>query len=596
MVALGLVLTGALGLRLLGVRYGLPAVYNPDEVAIMSRALAFAKGDFNPHNFLYPSFYFYALFVWQGLAALWSVATGAVSSFADFQREFFVDPTRVYTAGRLLTALCGTATVAATVVLGRRFSGPVAGFCAGLFIAIAPLHVRDSHYVKHDVPVTLLIVLAYLAYQRLWTLPPDGESHENSKEQQKGGSQTSTDPQEGGSRKNSRHRCRGFRLQAEGSLIAAAAITGAAFSTHYYTIFLAIPLAWSVARAARNTGDAVRRIAVAAVISGAVFFLLSPFLLAEPRVALRDIRANQQIVVDRAVGTLGYAQTAARYGALLWTDSVGWPVTLLALAGVAIGARRYPRQTVWLLAFAIPFLVFIASTYPASRYLIPILPFVAVFAGTAIAQLYAWNASVAAAIVVAACVVPLRDSLRADLFIRHADTRTLAARYVETHVPSDTTILTQPYSVPLQPTAEVLREAVRRSGREMPTKTRLEIARDPYPSPSYRLIYLGQGLDADKLYMPYAQLDGGDPLRAVRAEHVAFVVLKRYNTADPVTLPFLTALAREGRRIAVFSPYRDGPGNARPEPFLHNTDARIDPSLERPGPVVEIWQVNGLGS
>src|SRR5919202_716248 len=96
----------ALALRLYGLRYGLPAVYNPDEVAIMSRALAFAKGDLNPHNLLYPSFYFYALFAWEGLTAAAAVAAGKVQSFAAFQREFFLDPTRVYVAGRLLTALC----------------------------------------------------------------------------------------------------------------------------------------------------------------------------------------------------------------------------------------------------------------------------------------------------------------------------------------------------------------------------------------------------------------------------------------------------------------------------------------------------------
>jgi hypothetical protein len=83
----------------------------------------------------------------------------------------------------------------------------------------------------------------------------------------------------------------------------------------------------------------------------------------------------------------------------------------------------------------------------------------------------------------------------------------------------------------------------------------------------------------------------------VRAEHVAFVVLKRYNDDDPATLPLLAALAREGRRLAVFSPYRpeanaaDSGRGTRPEPFLHNTDARIDPALERPGPIVEIWQI-----
>ena len=50
----------------------------------------------------------------------------------------------------------------------------------------------------------------------------------------------------------------------------------------------------------------------------------------------------------------------------------------------------------------------------------------------------------------------------------------------------------------------------------MPTKTRLQIERSPYPSPSYRLIYLGCGLDADKLYLPVEQLSA-DPNRHVQA-------------------------------------------------------------------------------
>ncbi len=56
----------AFGLRVVGLQYGLPAVYNPDEVSIMARALGFARGTLNPHNFLYPTFYFYVLFAWVG--------------------------------------------------------------------------------------------------------------------------------------------------------------------------------------------------------------------------------------------------------------------------------------------------------------------------------------------------------------------------------------------------------------------------------------------------------------------------------------------------------------------------------------------------
>ena len=82
----------ALGLRLIGLQYGLPAVYNPDEVAIMSRALSFATGTLNPHNFLYPTFYFYVLFAWVGvyLALVW--VTGRVDSIAALRRLTFWTP------------------------------------------------------------------------------------------------------------------------------------------------------------------------------------------------------------------------------------------------------------------------------------------------------------------------------------------------------------------------------------------------------------------------------------------------------------------------------------------------------------------------
>jgi hypothetical protein len=554
-----LIVLAALALRLIGLRYGLPAVYNPDEVAIMSRSLAFAKGDLNPHNFLYPTFYFYVLFAWEGLTALLAVASGAVSSFAAFQREFFVDPTRVFVAGRVLTALLGTTTVVAIGVLGARIAGRFVGIVAAVVLAVAPLHVLNSHYVKHDVPVTFVVVLAYLAYERLW----------------KGG-----------------------------SLLAAAAVTGVAFATHYYTIFLAIPFASAVVHRSRDSREAIRGVALAAVICAGVFFLLSPFVLVEPLTALGDIRANRQIVVDRAVANLGYVASAARYVKLLLSDAVGVPAAILALLGVIISGRRSPARTAWLLAFPIPFLLFVFSTYPASRYLVPVTPFLALFAAIAIESI--WNMRwggrriVNLLLILAVVATGLMESLRTDLFIRHTDTRTLALEYITAHIPNGTTMLTQPYSVPLVPTAEVLREAVRRSEREMPTKTRLQVASEPYPNPSYRLIYLGRGLDPDKLYLPYDQLDGKDPLKAARAEHVAFVVLKRYNDSDPATLPFLTALAREARKIAVFSPYRDalvaGEAAAPPEPFLHNTDARIVGALERPGPVVEIWQLGVPGS
>ena len=117
-----------------------------------------------------------------------------------------------------------------------------------------------------------------------------------------------------------------------------------------------------------------------------VFFALSPFLLVEPMTAWRDITANRQIVVDRAVATGAFAP-AARYAEMLWTDAAGVPIAVLAIVGCVAALRSMPARAIFLLAFPLPFLLFISNTAPASRYLNPVLPFMALFAAVGVSAL-----------------------------------------------------------------------------------------------------------------------------------------------------------------------------------------------------------------
>jgi hypothetical protein len=246
-------------------------------------------------------------------------------------------------------------------------------------------------------------------------------------------------------------------------------------------------------------------------------------------------------------------------------------------------------------------LLFISNTAPASRYLNPVLPFVVIFA--------AWTLSAASArirarplvfwgLVALAAAPALVQSIRGELFLRRDDTRTVAQRYIEANIPAGTTILTQPYSAALTPSKEGVTEALRfhlGSADAASPKFQLQLSQDPYPSPAYRLIYLGRGgLDVDKIYVDPAALGGPDALAILARLGVTYVLVKRYNNADPETLPFVTVLAREAEKVAAFSPYRgdaSGAGQAGAEPFLHNTDARIDEALARPGPPLELWRV-----
>ena len=595
--ALAMIVALGLALRLAGVRYGLPAVYNPDEAAIMSRALAFAKGDLNPHNFLYPSLFFYLLFGWIGAAFVAARLVGLVASLQAFQAQFFLDPSAIYLTGRILTVLCGTVTILLVYRLAARLSGRSAGVVAALFIAVAPFHVRDSHYVKHDIPATLAIVACSLAIVRLW---------------------------------QERRAVRAWLP---------ALLFGLACSIHYYAVFLVLPLTIVLVATTRTRGwiAVVRRLAGSALASAAAFFLTSPFILVEPVTAWRDITANRQIVVDRAIETGGgWFAGADSYVRMLWLDATGWPVAILAAAGAAWLAVRSPLDALLLLSFPLAFLAFIVNTVPASRYLNPVLPFVSVLAACAVIALSrvtaagfarwrservplqraadrpaaglhgrassCWAHAVIVALAASAALPGLTSSLRAGLFFRQADTRTLAQRFIEREIPAGSTILLQPYSVPLRQSRESLVESLRKNLGSLdrtPTKFALQLALTPYPGPAYRLIFLGEGgLDAEKIYVTYRAFGpagGLDPLRVLGVQYVA---LKRYNRPDPATRPFLGALSAGARRIAVFSPYRANvPAEVRSavEPFLHNTDARIEAALERPGPVIEIWKVDDPG-
>lgn len=564
-LALAVAALGAVALRLVAVNYGLPAVYNPDEIAIMSRALGFAKGDLNPHNFLYPTFFFYALFAWLGVYFVLARLTGYVTSLNAFQQQFFLDPSRIYIAGRTLGAVTGALTTTATAMLGRTLFDQPTALCAAALLAVAPLAVQDGHYVKHDVPATLVVTLALWRLARCW-------------------------PEGGGGR----------RVPTE-QLVGAAAICGVAWSIHYYCVFLAVPLVLTVFDRRRADGWRALLLVLAQTSLAAlvVFFALSPFLLVEPATAWRDIVANRAIVVDRAVN-LGLFGNVQRYLVLL-AHGVTLPVAALAAIGAARLALTDRRRALVLLSFPLPFLLFISNTVPASRYLNPILPVVALLAAVTIRDLalrLAPRRIGAMALVLTALTGSgaLMESLRTVRFFAEDDTRTLAERVIETQAPDGATVLLQPYSVQLSQSRESLEESLQAQLGSGPrsTRARLRLAVSPWPQPSYRVFWLGDGgLDEDKIYVEYAEL-GEDPLGALRARGVEYVVLKRYNRPDLTTRALGDTLSSRALLLATISPYRSDVTSAEAagvEPFLHNTDTAIDPRLQRPGPIVDIFRI-----
>jgi hypothetical protein len=552
-----------LWLRMRGLGYGLPAVYNMDEVAIMNRAMAFGTGDLNPKNFLYPTFYFYVLFAWEGLTFLVGLAAGWWDSLAAFQRQFFVDPSPLYWSGRFLTTLCGVATIAAVSALTARLSGRVAGLVAASAMAVTPIAVMDAHYVKHDVPVTLLIVLVHVYIARILM----------------------------------------SGAAARRDVWITGALAGLAMSTHYYAVFVVLPIAAVLlTQPGVPWRDRLRDGVRAGLAATIVFLAASPFLLPELATAWVDITQNREIVMSRATEQAGSFPSMGAYIRLLNAFKV--PMLLVAMWTLLCLQGGVRRRVLLLALFPVTFFFFISNTVPATRYLNPLLPFIALLTGVAIHGFPSVNTQTGkwvnrSLMLLVPMAFGLITSVELGSFFSQADTRTLAQRWIEAQVPSGSTVLIQPYSVPLRQSREGLVEALRTtlgSEERATVKFQQQLALTPYPSPAYRTIYLGDGgLDKDKIYVSPQAFGPEASLAPLRALGVQYIVVKRYNEADASLASFDRALVGGGRLIATFSPYRsdaDAGRRSAVAPFLHNTDGRLDDALERPGPIIEIWRID----
>jgi hypothetical protein len=562
--ALGAVCVLGIGLRFWALGFGLPGIYNPDEIPILNRALAFAKGDPNPHNFLYPSLQFYALFAWEVAFFLVGRLLGWFASIDAFTQEYFSDPSRLILAGRAFTAVCGSLTILVVYRLGSGLFGRATGLAAALFMAVAPFAVRDAHYVKLDVPVTLLTAVAHAALATLLVDPAAAA-----------------------------RRSRWF---------AAGVLGGLAVSTHYYVAFIVCAYV-AVAAADVSRSRDVRASLVLLLVAGAGliagFLAGTPFIVVEPQTAFRDIAGVREVDIDRALaGGGGPFTSLGPYLRMLALDAMGWPVFVAAVGGAVAALVHDWRRGLLLVAFPLAFLVFIAHTVPMSRYVNAMLPLMAVAAGYGVVRLSDWAAAsrpaVAGIAMVAAAVPGLAGSARSDWFFAQTDTRTLAREFIEREIPDHASILVQPYSAPIRRTRDSLVEALTANlgdAAHASTKFQLQLKVVP-PPPAYRVLYLGDGgTDPDKIYVLPAEFDHGHDLAPLRRRQIAYVVLKRTNVPNDELAAFETALAQGGELLATFSPYRPGVDAARVSPFFHNTAARIDPALARPGPIVDVWRI-----
>lgn len=400
--ALVLILVAAAAARLWYLTAGVPHAVGIDEPQVIDRAIRILRtGDWDTHIFDYPTLviYFHALiaivrFLWGALQGEWSSLDG-----------FRIDA--IYTAGRFAAASIGVATVWLTYKLAAELSTRGVALLAAALLAVRSMHVRESHFILTDVPMTALTTLS------VWLA------------------------------------VRAARLGTVRAYLLAGGACGLAAAAKYNggIAIVAVATAWLIAE--RTKPD--RALKGATIVAAATLGFLS---------------GAPYTVLDMPAFLDGFAAQFSRFAEPLHGPDAAWrlylkhlspasaPATVpLALAGIAVALWRAPARWLPAVAFTFTYLYVLSShSHVFGRYALPLIPLLCIFIALAAIEigslLQRWRPlarpafrPLPAALIAALLLWPTAAETIAWLD-RHkrADTRTIAADWLKNNTPTGTRV------------------------------------------------------------------------------------------------------------------------------------------------------------
>ncbi|HOE27786.1 MAG: glycosyltransferase family 39 protein [Candidatus Aureabacteria bacterium] len=426
----------AVVLRAWGLSHQLPDKTYIEEDEFIYTALKYGSGDPNPHWFFHPPLYSYLLFALYGAYYLLGAAAGWFRGAEEFILQYLVDPSAFYIIARGLSVLLSVPAVLLLHRFGRNVCSPRVGLAACLLFAVMPLGVKYAHYGCTE-PLLLCLVLAAAVCA-----------------------------------------ARALQTGRVRPLLAAGAFAGAAMGTKYTGAFALALVAAAVPPPTRVSSWAALLGAFAA--AGAAFLLVCPF----PILAPQEFAANVSLLASQPlqVGEYSwqripnlYLEFARRHMPVGMTAPLAW----ISLAGTVFLWLRHRREDILVAALPTAFYLVIGrSRLFYDRYMLVCYPFFALAAAALLDAAAARAAGLlapaaarprrAAALLAAAAVALALGgagaSARLVRLMVLPETRFLAARWIEEHLPAEARILAD--DAPVPQTEESVRREQRLKERE----------------------------------------------------------------------------------------------------------------------------------
>ncbi|HVS29215.1 MAG TPA: glycosyltransferase family 39 protein [Solirubrobacteraceae bacterium] len=429
LAGLGAIVAVGLGLRLWGIRQGMPYAYNSDEnLHFVTHAVGFFGHGYNPHYFVNPPFFTYLVHV----VLLLAYGPGNAAGHA-----FATHPADVWLIGRLVSVGMNLVAIVLIYLAGAVFFERRVGLLAAAVAATSFLPVFYSHLALNDAPTLAPVALTLYGSARIL--------------------------RDGGRRRD-------YAIAAIG--------LGLATATKYLAAILVLPLLGAAVCHWRAEGGrlpsrplqahlrslwrlrwvgelwrlrAVRYALVALAGSLMVFVLANPYSLLDLHTFASGLKGQATMTATTKLGA------GTRNGYLFYlhafTWGVGWVPSLMALAGAILLVARRQRVALVLLPGALAYLLFVGQEQRFfGRWLMPIFAIVFILAGYAGVELTRAVArqrprlmtALVALVAVALCIQGVISVIHSDQVLARADTRNLAHRWLARHVPAGSTVVVDP--------------------------------------------------------------------------------------------------------------------------------------------------------
>jgi hypothetical protein len=551
------IVAAALGLRLWGIKHGLPFVYNVDEASnFVPTAVGYYFTDtYDPHYFINPPAFSYLL---HAVLGTWFGGKDGLGT------AFATDATGVFVVSRVTSAVLGAAAVAFVHLTATRLFDRRVGLIAAALMAVAFLPVFYSHLALNDVPA--LLPLAVSAYGSAGVLVHG--------------------------------RRRDYAL--------AGAALGFAAATKYTAGIVVLPLAVAcVSQLRAERRAALAGIGLAAALGLACFVLANPYALLSFDEFWSDVRMQEEAASGFGKLGLDYDSGVLYY---LWvlTWGFGWVPLAAAVAGAVRLCTEDLRRALFLIPWPVVFLIYMGLQERFfGRWLLPAFPALAILAAFALVRAVEalparprLRTTAGAALVAVLLAQGLLYSVHSDRVLARDDTRNQARAWMVGNVPAGSKVVVEPivpdawFADPDVHDARTARaRGLTRSGRRW---IKFATGRTTLDDQG-RKIRGGKGRtvsveDYERTLRPGLV---GSYARGGYCWIVSGSTQYGRAFADPAEVPralaYYRALARHADVVAVLDPYRKGDG-----PVGFNFDWSFNHyrrAYERPGPTVVIQRL-----